>query len=423
MTAYYVRPEGVDTNNGLSWAAAVKTLAAAYNLMAGTDVCYVSKRTIETSASAYTLTYDTGLSYVCVDDSQAPSLVPATGATVTTNNFTTAGTSGYVEGLTISPNANQTITLATGKTKYKNCTFNPTYTSVGGLTIGNSGTAIELVDCTINFNNLNQCFVFNSGKYIIRGGAVTASVKLTSLVNPASGSGVGFDILFDGVDLSGLDANALMGSVAGCGRITFRRCKLKSTFAGVIGASRMTSDAMEILLIECDVDGAGLTYRYEVDMLNGEIKGRTSTYRVGGAQVSGFNVSWDCNIRGGVFPLCFYTPELIAYNENTTGPVTVTLEFLAAKAGLTVGEFWMELSYLGDTASMKGAIATSEPASYVNKSALVSTSSATWVGTPANYTAYKISLTVSPKQVGTLIARMRANLVGNIIVDPYLTVT
>jgi hypothetical protein len=242
------------------------------------------------------------------------------------------------------------------------------------------------------------------------------------LITPASGSTIGFDVLFDGVDLSGVDANALVASVAGSGRITFRRCKLKPAFAGVIGASRATSDAMEIQLIECDVDGSGASYRYEVDMINGEIKGRTSTYRVGGASVSGFNVSWDCNIRGGVFPMCFYTPELIAYNENTTGPVTVTLEFLASKAGLTIGEVWMELSYLGEAMSMRGSTATTEPASYVNKAVLVSTSSATWVGVPNGYTAYKLSVTCSPKQIGTLIARLRANLIGNVIIDPYLTV-
>jgi hypothetical protein len=427
MAIYYVRPEGVDTNNGTSWATALKTIAAAYNLMGGTDVCYVSKRTIEaTTGASYLLAFDTGLSYVCLDDSQSPSLVAATGATFAgVAAVAVGGSSGYLEGFTFSPPADKLLTMGNNRCKYKGCTFNPSFTTIGGLTLSvPNGGAAEFTDCAFNFSQIVQCFTFSAGKYTFKGGSVSSvGTQNYLMVTSASGSPY-FDILFDGVDFSGYDAASLLPpGLIGSGRITFRRCKFKSSFVGTIGASKVSHDALEVVMIECDVAGAGLTYRYEADYLNGEVKGRTSTYRTGGAQVSGFNISWDCNIRNGLFPLCFATPELIAYNENTTSAITVTIEFLAFKAGLTVGEVWMELSYLGDTTSMKGTVASSEPASYVNKTALVTTSAAAWVNAPAGYTAYKIALTVSPKLVGTLIAKLRANVVGNIIIDPYLTVS
>jgi hypothetical protein len=87
-----------------------------------------------------------------------------------------------------------------------------------------------------------------------------------------------------------------------------------------------------------------------------------------------------------------------------------------------VVEAWLEVSYLADTTSSKGAFATSYPASYVGRSAAVQSSTATWVGVPNGYYPYKITLTMSPKQIGALTAQLKMAGAFGFIVDPYLTV-
>jgi hypothetical protein len=422
---YYVKVGGSDSADGLTWATAKATITGAYNVMVNVDdVCYVGHNVVD-ATTGWAL--DGGLAFVSIDATLMPGTLSARAGASSTANVPNG--TGYVEGIYFSRTTAANLVFAATRTKFKSCqiTANASNNVAAAITVGKStqGMHLEFVDTDFKFTGAAQSISLSNPRMIVMGGSVsTTAGKHACLLSMLGGSStLHVDILFDGVDFTGFDATSLLNATfPASGTVVFRRCKFNASFAGVLSSGGVSSDAFQVLMLECDVAGVAPTYRYELDTRCGTIKAGTSTYRVGGASISGFNVAWNVAITTFQPPLAMCTPDLTAYNENITSPVSVTIEFLAQKSNLMAYEAWLEISYLVDATSSKGAFATSYPASYVSRNVAVQSSSATWVGTPAGYYPYKITLTMSPKQIGALTAQLKMAGAFGFIVDPYLTV-
>ena len=404
MAVIYLRStDGSDASDGLTWANAKATLAAALTAAGAGGTVYVSDAHAETQASAMTLTSpgtaDSPVTVLCVDDTgdPEPPTALATTATISTTGASSitlgAGyTFGYGFKLQAGSAANSASILSQTTGTFwslSNCGLTLNNTSVASLIRVGAGSIVHrliLMDCTLTFGAAGQAFRVDGSRVRIAGGSVAGTAP-TTLINGGTATQTS-TIELVGVDLSLLGSgNNIFGQVS---KNTAVDCKLGSSVT-LCSASFTTRDDGQTTFINSD--SADTNYRYYSKNYEGEVFHETTIVRTGGASDGTTPISRKMTSSANSK---FYAPliasPITAWNDTSGSSKTITVEIISfGAAKLTDAETWITVEYLGTSGFPIASFSNDRAADILATPADQATSTATWIGSDRqNSTAYSL---------------------------------
>lgn len=427
MAIRYVRSGAGGTPDGLSWSTAWLSLAAAISggLAAG-DIVYESEDHAESTATALTLAFPGTVALpnqvICANHSGSVPPVEAdiaTTATVSTTGASNISISGHVYFYGTQLQAASTggavaasINLGTASGNahhYVKCVFRLLGTSNSILSLGNNGTGTYamLEGCSTKFAAAGS-FIQSKGRVIWQNtpSAIDAAGTLpTTLIQPSSSNN---SLVIEGVDLSALASKALF-SGALTSTILLKECKIPSIFT--IAATGTGLGAGEITLIRCD--SGAVNYRNEKHNAAGDLTTETTVVRSGGASDGTTTISWkiattaNCN-----FMQPFTALPISIWNDTTGSTVNVTV-FGTWATGAAVpnnDDIWIDVEYLGSSASPLGSFVSSSKATILSTNAACTSDASSWGGTPAGGgtpTVFKMTVAITPQMKGPITVYVR----------------
>lgn len=465
MAQIYVRStDGSNADNGSTWALAKATLAGADAIDTSGDQINLSSIHSESTAGNVTLSCLSGswagaTRILSVNDAAAPPTTLAAGAVVACTNTATSmkifsgnGGTGYVYGVTfqagnagssrvdleIGPNA-----AAPGDyyVRFEQCTFHLNTTNAVGLIYvpSNNGTTdkssfVEWVNCYVKFGNAGHN-VFLEGSFRWNGGGAAAGgTSPTNIFNfisaTATTTTVGGPVLVENCDFSNFSSTVNICATPNVRRVSFviRNCKLPASWSGnLVAAIGTMSSGTRVEMYNC---AAGATnYALWITDFIGEIKHETTVVRTGGANDGVTSFSWKMSTqtgRAGFDSNPLVSPELSIYNSTTGSAKTLTVEMLTdSLTNLKNDEVWLEVNYLGSSATPIATRITSAKADTLATAADITASSTTWTTTGlTNPNKQKMAVTFTPQMKGWFHCKvMFAKSAATIYIDPKIAVT
>lgn len=367
-------------------------------------------------------------------------------ATTTNNNLTWNGGGFYVYGVTfkvgVGVSTSSCFIILTPSasggihnwTYFDNCSFWIANTAATQMYIEiGSTTAISTIvfnNTTVKFGHVNQYispnltqFIWqNTGPILVSGSAVPSGFLSSSGTTGNINS-----VVLEAIDLSQL-TGVLFSSTSfpTSGSLLIKDCKLNASAT----VATPTGSGMNVQSIRCDSGAAAYKssrYAYE-----GTETTETSITRVGGAVdptgqaqtrklVTTANAQW----------LRPFKAEPYAISNAITGSnVTVTV-YGTINAGAVPNndDIWLEVEYLGSSATPLGTIVTTTKASLLAANAAVASDGSSWNGggSGAGWSPFKLVATLSspqPGMAGYIEARVRAAKVSTTYyLDPMPVLT
>ena len=456
------RNPGFSSGTTANWTFATIYLDYIIPRLVTGDIVYVSddhaeNNTIASPTWSFPSSSTSFVSVICADDSAAPPTATATTATITYSGggaFCING-SAYLYGITVtygSGNANDYMVCGSSTQQETQTHENMKYicAAIGSaaayVLLGPSGRTEQrdyvFRNCVFkaSASTSARLFKLSTAKLTVTGSAAslvdaTGSIH-AGLIEPIAG---GANAEFDGVDLSQFGTGkhlVYVASSASQSKTKIRNCKLGASVALTSGTAIGEN---EVVLDNCD--SSDTNYRKSYFTKFGTIVHETTIVKTSGASDGTTPISYAMETTASaVFPAdltALKSPEIVKWNETTTGTITVTVEYLHdtnAAAGQGAGtsnkfqndEAWLEVTYLGTSGVPLGTIASSKRAligTAADNSAGVGTGSWTTTGltTPASG---KVSVSFDPKERGYISARVFvAKASKKIYIDPLLTIT
>lgn len=444
MTIYYVDfSRADDTGDGLSWAAAKKTIQGALTVAtSGTDIIYWDKDSAETVGADTTLTVGGNVSVISVDkdNSDAVTAGATIGAQATNYSITLSGAfKTYWHGVTFQTGTNTSATESvniggTGADgvhhEFENCTFNINANSnnLSILALGPTATTtmngfILLRNCTIKLTGAAQNIRLR-GKGEIVGLTLDAASTSPNDLFRSDYAGCSWDV--SGGNFTPATGN-LVADLLGTGTAEFRfaNCKLGSGMAFMAAPTTVVNRGQTtVWAFNC---ASGDTH---YAMFHGDAFGytevSTTIYADDGAQYDGTNrCSWKITTRES--NCSYYTPYVSPWiDKYHSGTSAISLSLECLRDGSTTlyqnDEVWGEFSYQGTSGSTKSTVVNDRMALLGTPDDQTSSSIA-WTGgtTPGKFKLESGSVT--PAEIGHLRARV---VVGEpnitVYVDPQIRV-
>jgi hypothetical protein len=415
--------------------------AATWSTVAGSDF-YISSSHAETQASAITLAGGQGTAsspnrYICVSNATAPPTAATTGASVSTTSvfaLTVNGTS-YYEGIKFSAagggsnNANLNIGIASAGVAlyFENCQFAIASTNaIPFMAFGNNGgnsedSIIYGNGCTFTFGATGQTFKPEFGFITIVGGSMAATGSIPTTLISLGVNNQSPTCVIRGCDLSTVTGTlcAVGSSIHGFGQVWLENCKLG---AAVTMTSGTFPSAGGPVFRMHNCDSGSKNYRfYEASYLATIQQETTTTNNAGasdGTQIISWNIATTANTK---FAQPYVSPEITEWQDTTGSSKTATVEIAGANT-LNNDDIWLELEYLGNASFPIASTVSSRKTDALASNAAVTTSSATWGGSPAH--TQKLQVTFTPQMKGPVKARVFvAKASATIYVDPLITIT
>ena len=427
MANIYVRStDGNNADNGSTWALAKATVAGAIAIASSGDTIYVSHVHAESQASALTWSVNSSVAFpikiICVNDGAAPPTAQATTATVTTTGangqIIGAGTGGlYIYGITFNVGSGASRadieigqpSAADLDVTCDSCVFSLVNTNTGSGIYpsaynASSACRTTLINCQIKLGHADQDVRLSNSLRIVGGGyaAGTAAAVLALTPSLVTTPYVGGRCLVEGFDFS-LGATALVLTTPPTyvkpSPYIFRNCKLPASWSGTLcGAG---SNAARVEMYNCAA--GAVNYALWVEEPGGSIRHETTIVRTGGASDGVTPLSWKiaASSNCGYLGTNLRTPEIAVYNTSTSAK-TLTVEIIRdSLTNLTDKEIWLEVSYLGSSATPLATLITDAAAGEVTAAADQTASSETWTTTGlTNPNKQKLSVTLTPQMSG-----------------------
>lgn len=456
MANVYVRHLAGGTPDGVGWATAWLTLAAAMTGRTAADVIWVANDHSESTAAAVVIACPTALG-LRILGANTNVTEPPTGLSSTPAAIVAVGSvsqllsivgSAFIYGIYfkggISSSSNASIALGgasdaslvfdTCKFELRNTASTPTIRMGGNAAATELRSSITVLNSAFSFPVTGSSLALQSGDLLLRNITVeTAGSAPTTLITCTTNcSGI---CTIEASDLNGCAYTNLINlSQAALHRTVIRNCKLPSGVTVATG----TIPAMGTSSLEMDnCDGADTNFRMARHSYTGTVLSESTIGLTGGAlggqasagtdlTVFSWNMTSSANAK---FPASgLESPEIVQYNSTTGGSKTVTVEFLIDSATTLYKEdVWLAVTYLGtsgfplavpDADSKLGilsALATTECDAGVG--------AATWAGEAGGAKSYKLVSTITPQEKGYIHARVvLAKASTTIYVDPKLTV-
>jgi hypothetical protein len=243
--------------------------------------------------------------------------------------------------------------------KFDTCTFQLTGSGatppigLGGIAVGNQ-SQVDFVNCLFYFANVGQRIASQAGTFTWRNSTLlmSGSTVPTNLFVPGNGPPATF--LFEGCDLSAFTGNFVSNASSGSLNLTIKDCKLASA-ATFIGAA--ASNSADIIIDVTRCDSGTSVYRNERHTVYGDQITDATVYRTGGAADGGVGISH--RVGPSTFVRNwrpFNALPLVVWCDFNSGSHTATLYgFWVTNSAPNNAQVWLDLEFLGDTASPKGA--------------------------------------------------------------------
>lgn len=429
MATIYVRStDGVDTDNGSTWALAKATLTGAAAIDAAGDNIYVSQAHAESTGSAVTLalagTIANPVKIVAVSDSAEPptAVSEAPTVTTTTGDITINGAA-YVRGINFK--AAGSVVLNGGNDSvqqvYDKCQFRSNNASSAGQVKTGAGAnftkKVLLKDCSFFFSQTTQQ-VLNAGVDLCVEGGLLAAGSVSPANMFASLSDRTFSrTMISGIDLSNAAAGinifsknntpAASAGLSACLN-TIRNSRLPASWSGAV-VNGVNAPGQRYEMHNC-ASGAQ-NFRYQAMDYFGSINDDTTVIKSGGSTdgVTQYSMKM-VTLAAANYPAgALVSPELPAVWNATTGSAkTVTVEIVHDSAtALTDSEVWLEVQYLSDSGNPIGTYISDAKSSVLASSANQTSSAAAWTTTGLTTpNKQKLEVTFTPQMVGYIQAKI-----------------
>lgn len=428
MADIYLRSsDGSDASDGLTWANAKATLAAALTAAGAGGTVYVADGHAETQAGTMTLlssgTAASPTRVLCVVDTADPEppTALATTATVTVSGGASVIFDGfaYCYGITFQSAHTNSTAIAIGNAatpiwwSFEACVLELTANQANArIRVGVAASTIddqrvEWINTQVKFANAGQGIEPRMHLRWTNTASAIQGTTPTTLFKPLAG--ISNDVFVFGVDLSALASgtNLVDASVAGNHHFWFRNCKLGSSVAITTG-SIAGQGGVTVDLVNCD--SGDTNYRYAKHRYQGVITQETTIVRTGGASDGTTPISRKM-VSSADSKL--YSPlvsdPIIVWNE-TLSSITVTVEVITDNVTLTDKEAWIEVEYLGTSGFPLSSIATdraSHDNAHLGSGTNQTSSSETWTTTGLTTPVkQKLAATFTPAEKGPLAIRV-----------------
>jgi len=427
MATYRVRhTDGSNADDGSTWPLAKADLhtattgALAVATGAG-DTIYCSQAHAQSTAAAITLaalgTAANPTKIIAVNDgADPPTALSACSVSTQSGGTYSISFSGfaYYEGVTFTTAGTSNAPIQWNSTTpwyhvHKDCAFQVGTTNTGArISLGASSINIddqgaEWYNCSVKFAATAQGIAPRCNLLWVGGSVDGTGTIPTSLF--LSQDGIGGVITCIGVDFSNQTGTGKsLVNVAGIGRtdFRFRNCKLGAT-VDITTGSYAGPGGVTVELINCASGDTNYTY-YKGSYL-GTIQHETTIVKTSGASDGTTPISHKMTSGAGTtFSQSLEGVAILVWNETTGSNVTGTIEIIHdSVTALTESEVWVEVEYLGTSASSKASFTNDHNSTMLSLSATAQTSSSvTWGGSLPNPNKQKLSVTVMPQKKGPL---------------------
>jgi hypothetical protein len=383
------------------------------------DKHFVSDNHAETSSGWGPFIPGTGTaqSYIiCVDDSSAPPTAMATTASITSTQGLSFSSNGYCYLYGLNFTAQTSINNQCDAMVFESCNFTLTGSNTISLTSENA-TAQKAIykECNFVFANANSYLTTNNGDVEIIGGSIAATGTVPDYVFFFPNVNV-CDILVRDCDLSAIDTNLVYMPGPSHNDIIFAYCKLGSGVT-IGDGDAYGPNTRNIRLHNCD--SAATNYRMHTQSFMGISRQDTGVYCDDGASDGTTPISWKIESTAySNYWQPFVCEQIFQWVEDIGSPLTATVE-VAGGTSLTDGDIWMEIEYMGDTASPLGFRSDNRKSDVLASATTLSSSAASWTGSPA--VTQKLEVTFTPEMKGPIKARVYvAKPSATIYVDPLI---
>lgn len=384
----------------------------------------------ETQSASHSLLLAGGASNPTYNYCVTKTTVPPTSANLTTGaSIATTGANAldiygyaYCSGLVFSVGSgavNSKLTLCNsnvGRMRLFNCALRKLGTTgvSGAITLGDYGLGnyvCELVNCTVEFGSTNDSISAYNCKWYDTADAISGSTFPTVLISGITGSGP--VCYLENIDLSALGSGKTIFGAINTGRKYAKNCKFDSSVTK--SATPNYSDG-EVNIINSD--SAATNYINEKYGYYGSHVPETTIVRTGGATDGTTPVAWKIVTTANskwLFP--FECMPLAAWNDTVGSSVTLTVYGVWGGGAVPLNdEIWIDVNYMGSTATPIGTKTTTTKADNLATGANTTTDTSTWGGST---TKFKMSVTFTPQMEGFIYVTVKAAKVSSTFyIDP-----
>ncbi len=440
MAAYFVDSvQGVGgLGDGSSWANAYLTIALAIaRPIAAGDTLWVGDDHNESTAGAVTWTFpgtNASPNFIyCVDHTKASpgsGDLKTTGACATTGaNSLTVNGSAYFYGVQLTAGSSGTPSLSLAQTAGNWLEFDTCVLANGSAS---ATTAAINPAANVVLNNTQLKFSAAGAGYRLQGRTVwknTANALSGTVPTALFGSAVsGALFVLEGIDLGAMGSGKTIVSAGGVlASVFLKDCKLG---ASVTVAGTPTIPEAAIYVVRSD--SSGTNYVEQVYKYTGTQVDETTIVRTGGATdgttPKSRKITTTANSK---WVLPFESNPIAIWNPTTAKNVTVTIHGTWNQNAVPNNDdVWIDVEYLGSSASPLGSFATTTKANNLATGvALTADSASVWGGggSGAGWSPFTISVTLlspQPAQVGTFyITPKAAKASSTFYIDPLITLS
>lgn len=279
---------------------------------------------------------------------------------------------------------------------------------------GGLDTAAKFVNCKFRFSSTSQFINFGvvgGSRFDIIGGSVADTGSA-----PTTAFNGGTYVVVRECDLSTITGNLYLNTSGGT-VFQIVNCKLANgvtATSSTLGGLGWGSFAIQ------NSDSAATNYRYYFATYAGVAQSETTVIRTGGATNRTTPLSWNvATTANAKFLYPFQSEQLTAWNTLTVA-VTLTA-YLTTNTTLTNGDAWLEVEYLGSSATPVGTMQSTRPAPLAATTALTTDSASVWGGSITN--KYTIATTFTPQMAGPIKVRLfQAKASVTVYWDLYLQI-
>jgi hypothetical protein len=407
-----------------TWADATLTLAkASANDVVG-DTIYVAHDHNETTSGSVSLSWsgtsNNPTKIISVNSGATPPVTVTNTSQVTVGTPTfgslSIGGSTYIEGIRFTVGAgNNTNNLDFfSATVVNNCQITIAATSTSAqIRAGaqSQGFGIKFLNVFVKFSAAGGITVDGGVFSWVGGGILPGGTSPTALIAGTSGNNRESVCTLSDLDLSNAAA-AIKIFTAGVAsthkaNAVIKNSKLPTSWSGtLINGSALHGERFSMY----NCDSTSTNYRLWIETYSGSIKSETTIVKTGGATDGTTPLSWklvtNANVNELVAPLI--TDDMARWIDTTGASKTITVDILHdSLTALTDAEIWLEIDYLGSSATPLGTPTSDKRATVLTTAVAQPTSTASWTTTGLTNPNYqKLEVTFIPQMIGFVYARV-----------------
>lgn len=419
--------DGLDADDGSTWALAKATIGGATAIDAAGDTIVVSQAHAESTAATVSVSMSgtpaNPVRIICANDSADPPTAVATTGTITTTGafgINIAG-SGYIYGLTFNGGTGASAaSIAIAQTagtseviEMESCKVRLLVNATNSnINIGVSTSTVQKlirwrnVDVRVS-NAAQRVYAQGISRFIWEGGTVeSGSATNTGGLILVGNNGRGGDVEVSGVNFSNLSSlmRIFDGGSTFIGTAKVRNCRLPTGVGSAAWLSFVpTSIGFRAEAYDCavgDTHFAIATVDYAGETYDERTVVRTGGAQIGGSgyalrMVSSANANYLANLR---------TVEHHIANSAVGSAVTIEAEIITDNVTLTDQECWLEVQVKNNAGFAQSSVVTDRNSNPLASGVAQDSSTTTWTTTGLTTPVkQKLSVTVTPQEAGTIV--------------------